>query len=363
MPTHQEITTLEEKAGVLLQSFSFVDQEKTIINLEKKTLSADFWQSSDAGEIMQEIAALKNQTDEFNQLKNALEDLATSSLILEEDPSSNLYQSEQKENYYTLEKLVRSIQLKQYLQGKYDHNQAILSIHAGQGGTEAMDFAQMLSRMYQRYFERSRQKFSLISESRGEEAGIKSVSFEVKSNNAYGFLRHEAGTHRLVRLSPFNADNLRQTSFALVEVLPIIGENQTQIQLNPADLSWHFSRAGGAGGQNVNKVNTAVELTHLPSGLIVRCREERSQEQNKNRALQILRAKLALAAENATKAETTALRGDNTQASWGTQIRNYVLHPYQLVKDTRTNYETNQTNAVLDGDLDQFIQAALIQLG
>jgi peptide chain release factor 2 len=213
--------------------------------------------------------------------------------------------------------------------------------------------------MYTRYFDLKGWKNQLLSLSQGEEAGLKSVEYLVDAAYAYGYLRGEAGAHRLVRQSPFNADSLRQTSFALVEVLPLIDEGSSEIEVADSELSWNFSRAGGAGGQNVNKVNTAVELTHLPTGLVVKCREERSQVQNKQRALQKLKSLLAKQEEDRRRAELAKEKGNFVQASWGNQIRNYVLHPYHLVKDTRTGVETADTQGVLNGEIDEFIQAEI----
>jgi peptide chain release factor 2 len=327
-----------------------------------------FWDKPSSKTVVQAISTLEAELDQITTLRQivsdilALQDLGATLTETEgtaTDASTQVDPDLQREFQQAAKHLVAlttQVELKQYLNGPYDNTGALFSIHSGQGGTEAMDWSDILRRMYVRYFERKGWKFNLVSESRGEDAGIKEAVYEIQAPYAYGYLKGEHGTHRLVRLSPFNADSLRQTSFALVEVLPLI-EDTGLVELKEADLSWHFTRAGGAGGQNVNKVNTAVELTHLPTGIVVKCRDERSQAQNKERALQVLRAKLAKIEEERKAAELSAEKGQHTNASWGTQIRNYVLHPYQLVKDTRTNLESTDTAGVLDGDIEEFIMA------
>lgn len=357
----EDIKTLVTKAQKLLADSSLDSTSQEITSLQEKTVLPGFWDNTDTAQgIMQQISTLQHKIDQFSQLKQLLNDLeAFSELIPESDDESleeNELFEEQNKTFRSLKTLVKNLELNQYLTGKYDSYNAILSIHSGQGGTEAMDWAEMLRRMYLRYFERKDWKHIFVSESRGENAGIKEATYEIHAPYAYGYLKKEQGTHRLVRLSPFNADSLRQTSFALVEILPII-ENSTDIELKDSDLSWNFTRAGGAGGQSVNKTSSAVELTHEPSGIVVKCREERSQIQNRERALKTLKAKLAKIEEEKQANELSNAKGDHHNASWGTQIRNYVLHPYQLVKDTRTGIETSATDAVLDGDLDEFVEA------
>lgn len=355
----QEITA---KAQHLTQHLESEPLSRTHAQLEQQTYEADFWQRSDAQAVVQEVAVLKDKILRIEQLHTLLADLQTLEELRQESESDQDVATEYQDTLQKLAALTKQLELEQFLSGKYDKNGALFSIHSGQGGTEAMDWADMVRRMYTRYFERKGWRFTLVSESRGEEAGIKAAEYEVTAPFAYGYLKHERGTHRLVRQSPFNADNLRQTSFALVEVLPLIPSTDTEFTLNDADLSWSFSRSGGAGGQNVNKVNTAVELTHLPTGVVVRCREERSQVQNKERALQKLKAILAQQEDDQRSRELTQEKGDHKNASWGNQIRNYVLHPYHLVKDTRTQVETSDTAGVLDGQLDAFIDAEIQSL-
>ncbi len=356
MNDQSQLDQLISQAAEFYRQLDLSSKQQELNKLRDQTLSPDFWDKPQAQEIMQQIAWLQSQLDRAQELRDLKADLVSFQELLQESDQVQTKQlsAELEPSLAKLKALLKTLKIEKYLSGKFDQNFALLSIHPGQGGTEAQDWAEMLQRMYVRYFENKGWAYQLISETRGEEAGIKEVSFEVKAPYAYGYLKGERGTHRLVRLSPFNADNLRQTSFALVEVLPVVNDNQ-QLKIKDADLSWHFTRSSGAGGQSVNKVNSAVELTHEPTGIVVKCRQERSQVQNKEQALKILRAKLAQRYEQQVAKQIHQARGQHQDASWGTQIRNYVLHPYQLVKDTRTEVETNDTQGVLAGDLDQFI--------
>lgn len=346
----EKLENLNKRVSALESNIKPEEKRKALRNLEAKSMKSDFWSDiSSAKKTMQKISDIQKELNELGDLRSSLE---IANELLGSEGSKKDLEKEVGQFEERIEKLETSL----FLSGKYDNENAILSIHAGQGGVEAMDWAGILLRMYLRFAEKSLWHTELIDETKGEEAGIKSVTVEIVGAKAYGLLKNEAGTHRLVRQSPFNADALRQTSFALVEVLPVIEESK-DVDINPEDIEMEAFRSSGPGGQNVQKVNSAVRLRHKPSGTVVTCQSERSQAQNRENAMKVLVGKLVKLKEQEQEALEKSLKGQTKQASWGTQIRSYVLHPYKMVKDLRTGFESNNPEEVLNGELDGFIQA------
>jgi peptide chain release factor 2 len=352
----RHLEALHERIAKAIAQLHLADDERQAEALTARTLEPGFWNDpTTAAMLSQQLAGLTKHIESWRGLEKRTTDELEALREFGTDPSY-LESAQHAYDELSAEFAAREFELK--LSGPHDRAGAIVEIHAGTGGTDAQDWAEMLQRMYLRWAEREGYAAEILSASPGEEAGIKSVTFEVNGPYAYGKLKGEGGVHRLVRLSPFNSDNLRQTSFALVEVLPQL-EQTTELEIDPKDLRIDVYRSGGHGGQSVNTTDSAVRITHLPTGLVVAIQNERSQLQNREKAMAVLRSRLTALMEAEHKASLTELRASDKAAEWGSQIRNYVLHPYTKVKDVRTGAETSQAQDVLDGDLNLFIDAYL----
>ncbi|RMH66365.1 MAG: peptide chain release factor 2 [Cyanobacteria bacterium J003] len=356
----RDFSLLRDRLGQTQDYLDPAALKAKIHDLEHTAAQPDLWNDqATAQATLQQLTEAKETLSQLQQWQKAIEHVETALELLELEPDEGLV-TEATTLLRELDTQLSRWELEQLLSGPYDKNNAILTINAGAGGTDAQDWAEMVLRMYTRWAERHGYQTHLAELSEGEEAGIKSATLEIRGRYAYGYLRSEKGTHRLVRISPFNANGKRQTSFAGVDVMPELDQSVT-VEIPESDLEITTSRSGGKGGQNVNKVETAVRIVHKPTGLAVRCTQERSQLQNKEKALAILKAKLLVIAQEQKAKEIADIRGDVVEAAWGNQIRNYVFHPYQLVKDLRTEVETTAIQDVMDGDLDPFIHAYLRQ--
>ncbi|XP_078441163.1 high chlorophyll fluorescent 109 [Wolffia australiana] len=357
----KDVETAIERVEEIRTSAGLERLQAELSDLEEKAAESSLWDDPrGAQETLQRLTDVKEKIKQLAEFKSQVEEADTIIKLTEEMESVDASLLEEASRILGgLNKAMDRYELTQLLSGPYDKEGVVVTITAGAGGTDAQDWADMLLRMYVRWGEKQRYKTKVVEKSMGEEAGIKSASIEVEGRFAYGYLSGEKGTHRIVRQSPFNAKGLRQTSFAGVEVMPLLPEESLAVEIPDEDLEISFTKAGGKGGQNVNKVETAVRIVHIPTGVAVRCSEERTQLANKTKAMSRLKAKLLVIAEEQRASEIKQIRGDVVKAEWGQQIRNYVFHPYKLVKDVRTGHETSDITSVMDGDLDPFIKTFL----
>jgi peptide chain release factor 2 len=353
----QEISLLTQKLTTIKTVLNFNSMLSEIANLEEAAANPNLWDDPEnAAQVTSKLSRLQNEMERFNKLESRLQDLPILiELAKSEADASALREADLELNALT--KSIGELEVRTLLNGEYDARDALVTIRSQAGGVEAADWAQMLFRMYTRWCERHSHKFDVLDTSYAEEAGIKSVTFRVSAPFAYGTLSVEQGTHRLVRISPFDSNARRHTSFAGVEVVPVVDQSD-HIEIDEKELRIDVYRSSGPGGQGVNTTDSAVRITHIPTGIVVSCQNERSQIQNKATAMAVLQSKLLDRRRQEEQAKIDALKGDNS-GSWGNQMRSYVLHPYQLVKDLRTDYEVGNTGAVLDGDLDDFIEAGI----
>lgn len=341
--------------------FDIPKLENELTKLEKQTLEQGFWNDSKkSGKVLQDIKIIKNKKDKYTKLKSELLNLEEMNELLQIDEDESMAK-ELLQNTSSLEKDIENLEIETLLSGKYDINNAIVTIHPGAGGTESQDWAEMLYRMYTRWANDNGYTVKELDYLDGDEAGLKSVTFLISGDYAYGYMKSEKGVHRLVRISPFDAGGRRHTSFASVEILPEITED-IEIDINPDDLRIDTYRASGAGGQHINKTSSAVRITHIPTNTVVACQTERSQIQNRETAMKMLKSKLLNLKEQEHKEKIEDLKGEQKDIAWGSQIRSYVFCPYTLVKDHRTNYEVGNVQGVMDGDLNEFMKSYLKSL-
>ena len=334
------------------------NKEKRIEELEREMEAPDFWDDAEESQTkMKELKYMKDDLQTYENLRTQMEDMETLIEMGYEENDPDLI-PEIQEMLDEFQKSFDDIRVKTLLSGEYDSNDAIVTLHAGAGGTESCDWASMLYRMYTRWADKKGFSLEVLDYLDGDEAGIKSVTFEVRGENAYGYLKSEKGVHRLVRISPFNAAGKRQTSFVSCDVMPDI-EEDVDVEIRDDDIRVDTYRSSGAGGQHINKTSSAIRITHLPTGIVVQCQNERSQHMNKDKAMQMLKAKLYLLKQQENEEKLSGIRGEVTEIGWGNQIRSYVMQPYTMVKDHRTSEETGNVDSVMDGNIDLFINAYL----
>ena len=338
--------------------FDLAGKKERVKELEKLQLEPGFWDDAEKSQkVIGEMNSYKNKISKYDKITSLIEDAEALIALMEEEEDFSFYDN-LKEDIEKIEVLAAEYKIETLLNDEYDNSNAILAIHAGTGGTEAMDWAGMLYRMYTRYADKKGYKVKTLDLQKEDEAGIKSVTLELDGENAYGYMKAEKGVHRLVRISPFDSNKRRHTSFASVDVYPVLKED-VHVEINDADLKIDTYRSSGAGGQHVNTTDSAVRITHLPTGIVVQCQNERSQIQNRETAMNMLKAKLIALALEERKEKIEDLSGNYSQITWGSQIRSYVFQPYTMVKDHRTGVEVGDVNRVMDGDLDEFINAYL----
>lgn len=352
----KDIQDLQKDIEETIKSLDLPSKVSDLKVLEADTLQPEFWQNAQKAQTtMSKVGALKDEIQEAQALQSDIASLVELFDSIEKETEQN----ELIEEYEHLRERYEKFSIRKFLSNRYDKADAIMTIHAGQGGTEANDWANMLLRMYTMYFEKMGWRYNITEILKGGETGIVTATLEISGPYAFGYLKKEHGTHRLVRISPYNAQGLRQTTFAGVEVLPMMEELDTDIEIPDSDIEFKAVRSGGPGGQNVNKTSSAVQITHIPTGISVESSEQRSQLQNRETAMRLLKAKLLRIKMDERLEEISQIKGDYKIAGWGNQIRNYILHPYKLVKDLRTNIESQDPESVLNGNLEEFVEAQI----